>query len=83
MSRLQRRLVDVSRTLRKNPNMATGFAILVVVATLAIFAQQIQRADPQKVDPFNRLQSPSAQYWFGTDGVGRDVYYSKCYVRRL
>jgi peptide/nickel transport system permease protein len=30
--------------------------------------------DPNALDLTARLQAPSAQHWFGTDEVGRDLF---------
>jgi peptide/nickel transport system permease protein len=62
------------RLMRGNPNLALGAVILVMVAAIAIFAPLIVRTDYTRVDPVNRLQSPSSQHWFGTDTQGRDVF---------
>jgi peptide/nickel transport system permease protein len=39
----------------------------------AIFAPWIAPQDPAHIDLPNRLQSPSAQHWCGTDELGRDI----------
>ena len=62
------------RALRRNPNMMLGGAILVVVVIIAIFSPLLTRTDPAKLSPFERLESPSANHWFGTDHLGRDVF---------
>lgn len=54
--------------------VAAGAAILVVVALLAIFAPWITPYDPQSLKILDRLQSPRAAHWFGTDELGRDVF---------
>jgi peptide/nickel transport system permease protein len=62
------------RFLRKNPTMVAGLSLLVVVALISIFAPWIATHDAQEIDPLARLQGPSAQYYFGTDALGRDVF---------
>ena len=54
-----------------------GFFIVAGVALMAVLAPWITPypQDAQGgVDPVNSLLAPSAQHWFGTDQVGRDVY---------
>ena len=48
--------------------------ILILASTVAIFAPLIDRVGPFELAPFDRLNGPSAEHWFGTDDVGRDVY---------
>ena len=65
---------NARRALLKNPNMLTGFVILLIICFFTIFAGFVDRYDPLKLEPLNRLQSPSLEHWFGTDNTGRDVY---------
>jgi peptide/nickel transport system permease protein len=53
-----------------------GLAILIVLALLAIFAEQIAGYETKVIaqDISNRLQGPSAEHWFGTDEFGRDIF---------
>jgi peptide/nickel transport system permease protein len=62
------------RWLRKNPTLVAGAVLLVIVAIIAIAAPWIATHDPQDIDPLARLQPPSAEHWFGTDALGRDVF---------
>ncbi len=39
--------------------------------------------DPQALAPINRLKWPSAEHWFGTDMLGRDVYSRTVYGARV
>jgi peptide/nickel transport system permease protein len=41
---------------------------------VALFAPWIAPYDPNAVDIVHALQGPSAEHWFGTDQVGRDVF---------
>ncbi len=48
-----------------------------VVAILLIFsliAPMITPIDPYATDPLNMRAAPSAEHWFGTDYLGRDVF---------
>lgn len=59
--------------IRRNPTIVIGSAILALFAVLALIAPWIA-SDPLGFDPLNRLKRPSAEFWFGTDQFGRDVY---------
>jgi len=61
------------RFIRRNPTIAFGGLLLVVLVGLALAAPWIS-ADPFKQTPANRLRPPSSQFWFGTDRYGRDVF---------
>ncbi|WP_342767200.1 ABC transporter permease [Branchiibius hedensis] len=50
---------------------AAGF--LLLVTTMAIFAQLLAPHDPEATDLMSIYQGPSAQHWLGTDGTGRDI----------
>jgi peptide/nickel transport system permease protein len=61
-------------TIRRNPIVAFGIAIIVVWVTLAILAPAISPRDPLKQNVKDRLKGPDAVYTFGTDELGRDVF---------
>ena len=50
-----------------------GFAIVVVIMLVAIFANWISPYDPIKTDLYHRLELPSSAHWLGTDQLGRDI----------
>ncbi|HWK83607.1 MAG TPA: ABC transporter permease [Caldimonas sp.] len=51
-----------------------GAIILGGVVLLALFAPWITPYDPMALKILDRLQSPRAAHWFGTDELGRDVF---------
>jgi peptide/nickel transport system permease protein len=51
-----------------------GAAILALVAVAAVVAPWITPYDPTALKILDRLQSPRAAHWFGTDELGRDVF---------
>lgn len=53
---------------------AIGLVIMVLFVLAALLADFIGRYDPLSVDSLQRLASPSAQHWLGTDSFGRDVW---------
>ena len=59
--------------LRRNPTIVAGSAILIFFVVVAGLAPWIA-GDPLGFDPLFRLQRPSAEFWFGTDQLGRDVF---------
>jgi peptide/nickel transport system permease protein len=51
-----------------------GAVILCIVAAAALLAPWITPYDPMALKILDRLQSPRATHWFGTDELGRDVF---------
>src|SRR4051812_2983706 len=51
-----------------------GAIILAIVALSAVFASWLTPYDPTALKILDRLQSPRATHWFGTDELGRDVF---------
>jgi peptide/nickel transport system permease protein len=68
---------------RRHPTAVLGGLILVCMVAIAILAPWLGTIDPQAVAPIKRLKPPSADYWFGTDMLGRDVYSRVVYGARV
>jgi peptide/nickel transport system permease protein len=71
------------RYVRRHPTMLFGGAQLLLMIAMAVFAPYLGTSDPQALSPIRRLRWPSAQYWFGTDMLGRDVYSRTIYGARV
>ncbi|RWK66865.1 ABC transporter permease [Mesorhizobium sp.] len=71
MGRLQ--LSDLPRLARRHPLVLIGGGLLLLLIVLALAAPPYA-GDPVNMDPYNRLRAPSAEMWFGTDNLGRDVF---------
>ena len=82
-ARLRRSAAEVLRALRKNPNMAFGVVVLVVMLFIAIFAPLMGTVDPTFLVPRDRLIPPGSDHFFGTDHLGRDVYSRVLYGSRV
>ncbi|MGH7060431.1 MAG: ABC transporter permease [Stellaceae bacterium] len=70
-------------TVRRHPTIVAGGVLLAVMAAMAIFAPWLGTQDPQAISPIARLRWPSAEHWFGTDMLGRDVYSRTIYGARV
>jgi peptide/nickel transport system permease protein len=68
--------------LKRNPTVVLGSSILLFFAGVALIAPWIA-GDPLGFDPLKRLRGPSAEFWFGTDQLGRDVYSRVVYGTRI
>jgi peptide/nickel transport system permease protein len=51
-----------------------GIAIVFVIVFVAIFAPFIATHDVTAIETANKYAAISAQHWFGTDDLGRDVF---------
>ena len=69
--------------LRRHPTAVAGGLVLLVMIVVAILAPWLGTVDPQAVAPVKRLKQPSAEWWFGTDMMGRDVYSRVLYGARV
>jgi len=72
----------VADFVRRNPTIIIGGFLLLLITLAAIFAPWIAR-DPIAFEPINRLKAPSAEFWLGTDSLGRDVYARMVYGARI
>jgi peptide/nickel transport system permease protein len=68
----QRRLF--LRRFWSNKSAVIGSIVLVFLSLFALFAPMISQFSPLEIDPINRLNSPDARHWFGTDNFGRDLF---------
>jgi peptide/nickel transport system permease protein len=62
------------RSLARSPVFLGGGALLVFWIIDAVAWRSLVPYDPQAVAPDQTLQPPSADHWFGTDDLGRDVF---------
>ena len=76
-----RRLWD---TLRRDRTLKAGLFVLGIIIAAALLAPWLVRYDPtRQFDLASPLQPPSAQHWFGTDPVTRDVFSRVLYGARI
>jgi peptide/nickel transport system permease protein len=69
--------------LRNHPTVAIGGALLLALLLVAIFAPYLWTVDPTALAPARRTRAPSAQFWFGSDMLGRDIYSRVLYGARV
>ncbi len=67
-----------------NPAALTGLVIIAVLILMAMFAPWLARGmSPIEQTLSSRLAPPSAEHWFGTDELGRDIYVRTLYGARV
>lgn len=74
---------DILRRFLRNRPAIAGSAILITMVIVILLSNMLI---PEKAcyDVSGKpLQTPSAQYWFGTDHIGRDVYARVMYGARI
>jgi peptide/nickel transport system permease protein len=67
----------------RHPTMALGIGLLCAMAFVAVFAPYLGTVDPTALAPAKRTRPPSAEFWFGTDALGRDIYSRVLYGARV
>ena len=65
---------DAWRRLKKNPIAMASLAVLAVLIVLAVIGPVIRGYDYVTMNVPEKNQGASAQYWWGTDALGRDLF---------
>ena len=75
---------SVWRQLRKNKGAIAGLVLLIIIIGVALAAPIIfdYNTDIIQNNIRERRQPPSADHWFGTDEMGRDIFARVCYGAR-
>jgi peptide/nickel transport system permease protein len=61
-------------SLLRSPGFLAAFAVLLFWIVDAVAWRSLAPHDPQAISAARTLQPPSAEHWFGTDDLGRDVF---------
>jgi len=69
--------------LAENPVTGFAFALFLLIVLAAVFGPEIAPYDPLASNTVQALKPPSAQHWFGTDQLGRDVFSRVIVATRL
>lgn len=64
------------------PLVGLSSLVLVFLLFVALFAPFLWTDDPTQISTLQRLRPPSAEHWFGTDALGRDIYSRVVYGTR-
>jgi peptide/nickel transport system permease protein len=76
-------LASLAYNIRRNPKIAVGGTVLVVMLFVAVFAPFLGTGDPRALSVSERLAEPSAAHIMGTDLLGRDLYTRVLYGGRV
>lgn len=71
------------RVLMQSRTVVAGLAILIIISLAAILADFTTPFDPNAISMRERLSSPSAKHWLGTDELGRDILTRLMYAGRI
>lgn len=74
---------DGIRLFMRNKTAVVGLVIVLFFVLLALLAPLITPYDYTAQVLSERLQSPSAEHWFGTDDLGRDIFTRTIYGARI
>ncbi|WJV65962.1 ABC transporter permease [Pectobacteriaceae bacterium CE70] len=67
-------MFDVVKRLLRTPQGIAGVSILLVALLIVCAGSHLAPADPEAISILARYQAPSAEHWFGTDQLGRDIF---------
>lgn len=74
----------LGKRLMRNRSAVVGGAFILLLLVISIIPQAFATHHPTRFqDPANRFEAPSAEHWFGTDNLGRDVYSRVIYGTRV
>ena len=72
-----------ARQVLHNPTLMFGLIVIIVMVVAALLAPVLAPGDPIALKLGSRLRPPSAEHWFGTDDLGRDVLSRVIYGSRV
>lgn len=78
-----RRTAAILAEVTRRPGLILALVVVALVALAAVAPWVLTHHDPQATAPLQRLKPPSADHWFGTDQLGRDLYTRVIYGARL
>jgi peptide/nickel transport system permease protein len=67
----------------ENPVTLIAAVLFVLFVVMALFGPMLVPYDPLASNSARALQAPSAQHWFGTDSLGRDIFSRVVVATRL
>lgn len=76
-------VVSFKHFLKTQPLGVVSAVIIIVLLLAAIFAPLLATHDPGLIGRRSQLDPPSAEHWFGTDELGRDIYSRVLYGARI
>ncbi len=76
-------VVKAIRRFASNRLAVVGATVIFIYLLMTIFAPWIAPFDPDEQHVRDRLQPPSAQYWMGTDSLGRDIFSRSVFACRI
>jgi peptide/nickel transport system permease protein len=74
---------EVARRYRRNRLAMVGLVVVVVLGAVAVLQPVVTPYDPFEQNLVNTLAPPTADHWFGTDVLGRDLYSGILYGTRV
>lgn len=80
-ARAPQRFARGRRFIRRNPTLTFGSFLLFLVVISAAFAP-LAPGDAFDMQPIQRMRPPGADFWLGTDQLGRDIFARTLYGGR-
>ncbi len=79
------RAAETWRRLKKNRNAMIGLSLIIIIIVVALAAPLFIDYETQVINQniAERLQGPSLKHLFGTDNLGRDIFFRILYGARI
>ncbi|MBY4888756.1 ABC transporter permease [Pantoea sp. DY-15] len=65
---------DMLKRLLRSPQGAAGVLIILLALLMVVGGAHVAPFDPESISILTRYKPPSAEHWFGTDQMGRDIF---------
>lgn len=80
----QSQFLEIAQRYAKNHRAVFGLVLFLIILFFAVFAGVFGTyEDSLALNIVNKLQKPSAEHWFGTDTLGRDLFLRCIYGARI